>query len=427
MPKICTCKDQGTWDLAQWREWLLACTFVGLVGCASVTRLPAPPQLYDAAVPVGFPASVRVLSLDEQRVNRYSPDIVHGIQLAAGKGPVNILVLSAGGSGGAFGAGTLVGWTRAGNRPTFQLVTGVSAGALIAPFAYLGPSWDQQLTAAFAGDGTQSLQRSPAMSLIGNLISPLGGESHGRLAHVIDRFVTDDMLQAIAHESAKGRRLIVATTDLDKQETVLWDMGAIATQGGPRARTLFQKVLVASASVPGVFPPVLIRVHDGDRSYDEMHVDGGVTTPLFAAPLITQLLPSDDLALRGANMYVLINTKLQVRPTTTPPKTFDVLARSLDAGLTYRTRSALAMTIDFARARAMSLHVASIPVQFKYDSFVDFAPSTMHRLFDYALRCATNGQVWNTPSSSVRLNALRADSAESDAEQCPTGDHPAIH
>jgi len=59
------------------------------------------------------------------------------------------LALSGGGADGAFGAGVIVGWTASGKRPEFALVSGVSIGALIAPYAFLGPSYDAQLRENF--------------------------------------------------------------------------------------------------------------------------------------------------------------------------------------------------------------------------------------------------------------------------------------
>ena len=177
--------------------------------------------------------------------------------------PISVLALSGGGADGAYGAGVLVGLDpSSGTRPEFQVVTGVSTGALIAPFAFLGPDWDGKLEEAFTG---------PAA---GALLSPRGfgallfGPSvyRGRpLERLVGHYVDDALLQAVARENARGRKLLVATTDLDRQETVIWNMGEIAASGGPQARRLFRDVLVASASVPGVFPPKLIEVRDGGR------------------------------------------------------------------------------------------------------------------------------------------------------------------
>ncbi len=257
-----------------------------LAGCQTVSRRPAPPHLIGTATPIGFASSVRLVTTDSGAFDTLAPPFFGSLRRAAGEGSIDILALSGGGFGGAFGAGTLAGMTRAHDRPSFEMVTGVSAGALLAPFAFLGPAWDDRMHQAFTGKLSARLMRSPTRTILARLLSPRGLSHHNALFGLVDNFVTMEMVDAVAHESSKGRRLVVATTDLDKHETVIWDMGGIAQRGGPEARTLFRDVLVASASVPGVFAPVLIHVREGDRDYDEMHVDGGVTTSVFSLAMI---------------------------------------------------------------------------------------------------------------------------------------------
>src|SRR2546429_2787195 len=189
------------------------------------------------------------------------------------------------------------------------IFTGVSVGALIAPFAFLGPEWDQAMVEALGPDRTARLLQSRGL---GVLFRP-GAYRSEPLVELVDHLVSRRLIEAVATEAARGKVLFVATTDLDKQEAVIWDMGAIAAHGGEAARVLFRDVLVASASVPGLFPPVLIRVDGPDgESFDEMHVDGGTATPFFVASEIAQILPADfevlpgAEALHGARVYVLV-------------------------------------------------------------------------------------------------------------------------
>ena len=301
----------------------------------------------------------------------------------------------------------LVGLTRAQTRPDFELVTGVSAGALIAPFAFLGPAWDDRLEAAFAGAQRQPLLNSPTLNLLSLMLWPGGTSKHSALFDLVDGFVTPAMVDAVARESAHGRRLIIATTDLDKQETVLWDMGVVAARGGTAARELFRDVLIASASVPGVFPPVLIPVRDGERRYDELHVDGSVTTPVFIAPLIAAVHPREVPELNGAHLYMIINGPLAHLPTTTPVKTLDVLASSFLASMTYRTREAIVDTAGLTRHFGVHFDLTEIPADYPLDSFVDFDPAHMRALFHFGERCAAQGQLWLSPEESIRNN-LRA-------------------
>ena len=401
------------------RRWLLPLFASALLaGCVTTPRQMAPPTLIDAAIPDGFSTNVRLLSIDRQGFLQQSPALLKGIRHAA-DGSLDILALSGGGAGGAFGAGALVGLSRAHARPSFELVTGVSAGALIAPFAFLGPDWDTQLAEAFTGQASASLQRSPLMSVASRLLFPQGFGRHDPLAALVDHYVSDAMIAAVAREWATGRRLIVATTDLDKQETVLWDMGAIAARGGAVARKLFRDMLVASASVPGVFPPVLIPVHEGGHRYEEMHVDGGVTTSLFAAPLIAQILPSDLRLLRGAHLYVIVNGQLVAAPITTRLSTPAILERSFSAQTTYKTRETLALTLGFAERYGLHLRVSEIPGDYPFGSFIDFRPRHLRALFDYAAACAAQGRLWMTPEQSLHRNLDSPQPSPGGAVACP--------
>lgn len=191
----------------------------------------------------------------------------------------DVLALSGGAYDGAFGAGVMGGWTTTGTRPKFAFVTGVSAGALIAPFAFLGPGYDEEMQKAFSEDAAEDLGE------LGNILTLLGTVDmrHEMLVSLVDRFVDARLLQAVADQHARGRRLLILTTNLDAQRGVVWDMGAIATGGMPY-RELFRDILVASASIPGLFGPTYIQVEANGRLFKEMHVDGGATSQVFILP-----------------------------------------------------------------------------------------------------------------------------------------------
>lgn len=314
-----------------------------------------------------------------------------GLRAAATDGSLDILALSGGGASGAFGAGALVGLGRGRARPQFELVTGVSAGALIAPFAFLGPAWDPQLTDAFAGKrGEGLLRRRGILGLFGE--SFYEGEP---LRDLVDGFITDDMIRQVSRESAKGRLLLVATTDLDKSETVVWNLGAVAATGGESARALFRDILVASSSIPGVFPPVMISVSGVDGvAYQEMHVDGGVTVPFFIAPEAVLVAPDEPQGTRGGNIYVIINAELNVAPSTTPINTLSIVVRGFASALTHAARTALAQNATFAQKLGMSFRYTAIPSSDGSAGMLDFGATRMHALFTYAAMCAGNGQLW---------------------------------
>jgi len=397
----------------------LLMSIVMLAGCQTVSRRPAPPELIGQAVPIGFSQNVRLVTTDLHGFASRAPDFFRGLRTAADRSPINILALSGGGSGGAFGAGALVGLSRAHARLHFELVTGVSVGALISPFAFLGPDWDAKMQQAFSGNATSKLLRSPRLTMLARILFPHGVRGHSELFDLVDHFVTPQMIAAVAHETTKGRQLIVATTDLDKQETVLWDMGAIALHGGKPARDLFRDVLIASASVPGIFPPMLIHVRENGIDYDELHVDAGVTTSVFTMPLIEDVRGFDLPQLRGANIYMIIDGKLARMPQTTPVNALEIISGSFAAETTYKTREAIIDNIAAASRLGMKFHLTEIPVDYPQANFIDFDPQRMQTLFDYAAECAAHGRLWLTPGQSIQRNMHPQPASTSQSPDCP--------
>jgi predicted acylesterase/phospholipase RssA len=366
-----------------------------------------------------FPADVRFLSTDRASVEAKSTAALQRLSISSKDGMLRALVLSGGGAGGAFGAGALVGLSRRQERPHYDLVTGVSTGALIAPFAFLGSEWDSQLTEAFTnGQGEQ-------MSVHGLLALPLGASRRSAaLTALVDRYVTPDLIRAVAREAGNGRLLWVATTDLDKEETVIWDLGAIAMRGGEPARKLFRDVVVASASIPGVFEPVLIHVQLGGRLYDEMHVDGNVSASLFIAPAAAYFALLDQRSLNGARVYVLINGQIIDAPETTPFKLRPIVARTFSVALKHMSRAQVVAVDQFAEKYRMSVQSTYLPFDYPKYSSADFRASTMRPLFQYGVRCAQSGRLWTTMDETMDTVAAAAPPSkriapEDQAVECP--------
>ena len=242
---------------------------------------------------------------------------LHGISKLAesppehGKPVVNYLALSGGGDDGVFAAGLLAGWTESGRRPRFEVVTGISAGALIAPFAFLGPAYDKQLEAMWTGHTSSDLITPQPLAVL------LGGSAlvdTQPLADLIAHYVDRRFLDAIAQEYRKGRLLLIGTTNLDAQRPVVWNMGEIALSSRPEAVTLFRQVLLASASLPVAFPPMHIQVEAGGKVLDELHVDGGTTRKVFVAPLQLSLHSLDPLHTAPPLHRILYRREQQAEP-----------------------------------------------------------------------------------------------------------------
>jgi predicted acylesterase/phospholipase RssA len=334
-----------------------------------------------------------------------------------GREPVSILALSGGGADGAFGAGALVGLTHVGARPHFSVVTGVSAGALLAPYAFLGPEWDKQLTDAYTSGRAEHLLQPRGLGVIFD-----SSVYRGRpLEELVEHYLSDELLQAVAREAASGRLLLVATTDVDSGETVIWDLGSIAMNGGPNAKSLFRDVLVASASVPGMFPPVIIRVQDTGGEHSEAHVDGTATVPFFVPTSLLQL-PRDIADRSTATVYVLLDGRLSQEPMPVRLRFRTILSRSISAGLTHMTRTTLELTSATAQMRGASLQYSAIPSAYPNPESFDFRASTMRSLFKYGRDCAYAGRLWIPSRPGVVDHAERGGTAPGKSVGCPADD-----
>lgn len=261
-------------------------TLLALGGCATTpARHPIPRALADQAVVPGLTPDVRAWGDDPTGPLHDWLDLTGDGLTACCAGvtgrPHHYLVISSGGDDGAFGAGLLAGWTASGSRPEFDLVSGVSTGALIAPLAFLGSDYDDELREVYTQYSAEDMVES--LGVIKALSSD-GAYGTKPLRRLIDHYIGDEEVARIADEARRGRRLLVTTTNLDAARPVVWDLTRIAASGAPNARQLIGDVILASCSVPALFQPVLLDVLAGDEHYDELHVDGGVTSQLFIGP-----------------------------------------------------------------------------------------------------------------------------------------------
>lgn len=309
---------------------------------------------------------------------------------------VDLLALSGGSDKGAFGAGLLCGWTNSADRPQFKLVTGVSTGALIAPFAFLGTQCDGQLRDAYTAVSAESIFR------LRRLLSLLSADSlaHSEpLAKLLERYFDEEMLEAIAQEHRNGRRLFVATTNLDAQRPVTWDMGAIAASGHPDALKLFRQVLLASASVPVAFPPVYFDVVSNGHRFEEMHVDGGTTTEVFLFGFTFDATAmereSESPAMRRPiRVFVIRNSRVEPVHETVSPGLKGIALRTVDTVVKAHGVSDLYRIFVLAQRDGIDFHLAYIGSDFPTTRHKPFDRDFMTSLFEYGEAKGQSKDVW---------------------------------
>lgn len=366
------------------RPFAIASLTISVAACGTLDRPDGPLRLYD---PEGAVSATMARTSVESRVTDFNADFSH---LLARDGTTRLLALSGGGANGAYGAGLIYGWSEAGTRPQFDIVTGISTGALAAPFAFLGPEWDEELREAYTGKQTESLIgfRSFAAMFNPSLFSSK------QLENLVDSYATFELMRAIAREHANGRRLLVATTNLDTQQSVIWDMGVIATRGDEDARLLFKKILVASASIPGVFPPVLLpgMTQDG-QAIAEMHVDGGVNLPYLAIPEELMLWTSPRADRGQGAIYIIVNGQTGRNTGTTPGRLTGILGRTYDSMSKASLRTHLAVTAGFARRNGLEMSFTAIPDNVQA-SALSFDQASMTALFELGRLRGHDGSAW---------------------------------
>jgi Patatin-like phospholipase len=310
-----------------------------------------------------------------------------------GQPVVRVLALSGGGPDGAFGAGLLTGWSAQGTRPEFQIVTGISAGALIAPFAFLGPAHDGALREIWTQYETSELITAQLLPGL------LGGSSLADttpLANLIATYVTRAFLAKIAAEYRRGRILLVGTTNLDAQRPVIWNMGEIARAGTPQAVDLFRKVLLASAAIPGAFPPVSIDVEADGRAFEEMHVDGGTTREVFVSALQAPVRATDSLyeTPPQREYYIIKNGKIGAEYVEVKPKTLSIASRAIATLLKRQNAGDIYRIYRAARDGRADFNLIAVPETFDIKPKEAFDPAYQTALFDVGFKLGRTGPTW---------------------------------
>lgn len=380
---------------------------LALQSCTSVPPRNAVPeeQVGLATVPGGFNARMwgdEAPADLEARLDIMRQQLASNDDEAAFTRPHYYLSISGGGANGAFGAGLLKGWSESGTRPEMTIVTGISTGALIAPFAFLGSDYDDELERLYTSLSTKDLIKK--RSLIGGLLSDAMADTRP-LRDLLRSKVDDQMIAAIAQEYRKGRRLLIGTTNLDAKRPMIWNIGAIAALGTEESAQLIRDVMLASASIPGIFPPVRITVRVGEQEYDELHVDGGVTSQVFLYPAELDLREAaETVGAKGSQtVYVIRNSDLRPHWSEVEPRIGPVAFTSINTLVRTQGIGDLYRIYLGAKRDGIPYRLAYIPGDFDLEPDEDFDPKYMRMLFDLGYELARDGYDWETSPPGVNL------------------------
>ena len=367
-----------------------------LAACAgpAMLRDPVPAALLASSAVPGY-SQIRYWGDDAAAIDTRMVDEIAAQQRESGNMATDryFLSVSGGGSNGAFGAGILFGWTAAGTRPEFTVVTGISTGSLIAPFAFLGPPYDESLKAAYTAISGKDVYKKKG------LLGIIGSESaadNTPLRNLVERYVTDRMLADIAREHARGRRLLIGTTNIDAERPVVWDIGAIASSNVKARKQLIQTILIASSSIPGVFPPINIKVVADGKAYDEMHVDGGTSNQAFMFPSqfsVRQAAKKAGLK-RNWTLYVIRNGKISPEYSVVKPKLLAIVGKSISSLIKTQGIGDLYRMYANAQRDGVKFNAIWIPESFTKVEPQPFDRAFMNELFHVGYEMGRNGIPW---------------------------------
>jgi hypothetical protein len=390
-----------------------------LAGCASPTRLDAVPRgAATRATVLGLPNERYYfledpLAIDQEFLAAGQRELAATGRRATAPQPVlNLLSVSGGGEDGAFGAGLLCGWSETGTRPTFNLVTGVSTGALTAPFAFLGSAYDQALRDVYTNITIADVAASRFMvfALWDDALSDTAP-----LYRTISRHLNEAMLADLARAYDEGRMLLIGSSNLDAQIPVVWNIGAIAKSGHPRALDLIRRILLASAAVPGAFPPVMIDVELDGRQYQEMHVDGGAFAQAFLYPRAVGdarlARQRAGLRVRDARIYMIRNARLDPYWASVNRRTFGIVGRAISTMIfTSGFNDVLRMHAN-AQRDGFDFNLAYIGSDFSKVLNEPFDQAYMRALFDYGYQKGRAGYRWAKDPPIGRAPATQREQA----------------
>jgi Patatin-like phospholipase len=367
-----------------------------VIGCASTDRLPPVPLAMASKVNVDIPDARFYPDTDGRRMAALGVQAYkRALTAHHGKLPTAyFLAISGGGDDGAFGAGLLNGWSARGDRPKFGLVTGISTGALSAPFAFLGAEYDAKLKQVYTD--TTAADIFSKRSLIAAVANDAMADTTP-LRNIIASFVDDAMVQRIAEEYRKGRLLLIMTTNLDQGRSVIWNIGAIASSDFPGKRDLIIDILRASAAIPGLFPPVMLDVSIDGQRYQEMHVDGGAVAQAFLYPPTLSLKSNSERygIQRKRVAYILRNGRLFRPEENVKRQTLSIATQAISTmTATSGVNDTYRMFVTTKRD-GVGFNLAYIDSDFTVPYKGPFDQGYMRSLFEYGYEKGKAGYHWH--------------------------------
>lgn len=386
-----------------------------IAACSSLVRKPTVPKAEEPTATIAGLQNIRYLPITEIGIAKMSQDLLEteGNRIKARGGrqigsKLNFLSISGGGDNGAFGAGLLNGWTAQGTRPKFDLVTGISTGALIAPFAFIGPEYDFVLKMVYTETSPKDIYEANGITSV--FFKDALADSTP-LFNLISKYVDEKFMEKIAYEYQVNQRwLLIGTTNIDAGSPVLWNMGKIASAGTPEALNLFRQILLASASVPGVFPPMLFEVTSNGITYNEMHVDGGASSQVFLyPPAVSNVTRMNKAGTNGfVQAYIIRNSRMDSDWMETERQTIKIITRAVSNLIQSQSQGDLFRIYETTKKDKIGFNLAYIGPDFKVPHKEEFDTPYMKDLFNYGYQRALAGYVWDKQPPGFK-NALDLD------------------
>ncbi|WP_282169596.1 patatin-like phospholipase family protein [Ruegeria atlantica] len=376
-------------------NFALALMLTACAGSYDRTALTPTPENYETFLPVGITPDSRYFEDDSRDpLATLNAEMRKTLaQVPRGQG-LNILALSGGGQHGAFGAGVLNGWTDKGTRPSLDVVTGISTGALIAPFAFLGPDYDSRLKRFYTETATRDVVR---LDVSGAVFGRGFLTKATPLKAAIKQELTDDLIREIAEQHRLGRQLLIGTTNIDAERPVLWNIGAMAQTDTPGARELIRDVILASVSIPVVFQPVTIKVTNGEVQREELHVDGGLTREIFAYPYdlqMRQLLRDARLSNQKNRIWLIHNKTLEPSFDPLPGNATAVAKRAFEMLIRSQSLGNIESILTLANRDGFQANITYIPKEFQGKPQEPFDPENMTELFAIGYWAGQHKEGW---------------------------------